>query len=238
MSTVSAMIATKQVTRTQLGQISRFSEGIRLLVQNDDRVRSDDAGVVHLSDTLVALLSASVDVAQAALRGEKGRCESRPWPKESPKIGSDGDLSSIRESYEDVVRSASWFPSNPVFRTLPWSKHDRANELAASRRKGKKSDAAEAAVTFLQGEQVKKGFACNKYKEKNSKLTPGLYTVFCLGCSVCIGFELMDDPESPATPFRIFAQRAFTDFKIRERWLRHAVWEDTLTSLPPFMQGR
>ena len=70
-------------------------------------------------------------------------------------------------------------------------------------------------------------------------LLPGLFTIFCLRCCVCVGFELMDNPESPATPFKIFAQRAWTqaDFDIREQWLRHGIWEDTVTELPSFMKA-
>lgn len=138
-----------------------------------------------------------------------------------------------------MIRSGSYFPGHPVFRRLPFCRHDYLIEQAYARRVGAKTEAQKAALEVLLSERLKMGVTCNKYKEKSSKLTAGLFTVFCLGCSVCVGFEMMEDPESPATPFRIFAHRAWTsaDFRIREQWLRHGIWDDSVVDLPSSMRG-
>jgi hypothetical protein len=151
---------------------------------------------------------------------------------------SAGDPSKHQESFEDIVRSASYFPAHPVFRRLPLTKHDAANEYAYDRRQKEKSAKTNEALDLLKQQKLETGVCCRKYKEKNSALTPGLFTVFCVRCCVCVGFEMMSDPESPATPFKIFALRAWTqaDFDIREEWLRNAVWRDTVTELPSYMR--
>ena len=127
-----------------------------------------------------------------------------------------------------------------MFRRLPFCRHDYLNEQAYTRRVGAKTESQKEALEMLRSDRLKMGATCNKYKEKSSKLTAGLFTVFCLGCSVCVGFEMMDDPESPATPFKIFAQRAWTsaDFRIREKWLRFGIWDDSVTELPSFMRAQ
>ena len=58
--------------------------------------------------------------------------------------------------------------------------------------------------------------------------SPGLFTVFCLHCKICVAWELMEDTESPATAFRMFALRAWTrqDFETLRRWRSKSVWQD------------
>ena len=92
-----------------------------------------------------------------------------------------------------------------------------------------KDEEKAAAVQTLSEEVKRTGVTCNKYKERHSALTPGLFTVFCLHCKLCVAFELMENTESPGTAFRMFAHRAWTcqDFKILRRWKQDGIWEDT-----------
>ena len=70
------------------------------------------------------------------------------------------------------------------------------------------SQEREEVIQTLRAETKRTGVTCNKYKERHSVLTPGLFTVFCLHCKMCVAWELMEDSESPATAFRMFAHRA------------------------------
>ena len=76
---------------------------------------------------------------------------------------------------------------------------------------------------------------CNKYKHKVGKrITPGLFTFFCLQCGVCVGFELFDAVESPGRAFLTFALRAWTaaDFAVLHEWENNHIWKDVLCHLP------
>jgi hypothetical protein len=63
--------------------------------------------------------------------------------------------------------------------------------------------------------------------------------------SVCFSFfpahitHAHTHTESPGTPFRILAHRAWTlsDFETREKWLRQGEWEDTASQLKSFVTG-
>ena len=62
----------------------------------------------------------------------------------------------------------------------------------------------------------------------------GLFTGFCVGCSVCVFFELMADVESPQTAFNMFSLHAWSaaDLKAHNRWMEEGIWEDPMTLIP------
>lgn len=253
MLTVSQILTTKSITPQQNREITSYSELLRLLVLHDKRRKSNSdfstnsgdedseaasGNATPLSPTMVALLKEMLYTSQRCLDGESGAHKTKGWPIVSPKLGAEADLECEREGWSHMVRSGSYFPGNPVFRRLQYCKHDFLNEQSRKRRDNKNQDpeGVKEAAQELKMESERMGLTCNKYKEKSSKLTPGLFTVFCLGCSVCVGFELMDDPESPLTAFKIFAHRAWTkaDFETREKWLRYGEWNDTVAHLPSY----
>jgi hypothetical protein len=95
MAIISQIIATKQVTSDQNAQIGRLSEGMRLLILHDShetRVQSssDCQGTRRISDQLVRLLEVILNVAQSALKGDKGPATTLGWPRTSPKLGEQG----------------------------------------------------------------------------------------------------------------------------------------------------
>ena len=47
----------------------------------------------------------------------------------------------------------------------------------------------------------KTGTTCSKQQYKHRQLTAGLFFVYCLDCSRCVGFVAMRDAESPRTLF-------------------------------------
>lgn len=247
MLTVCDIVATKKVTPSQNSEISTYSEGLRRLIHHDKKANSgrgaqhssEDVLAVTISDTLVNLLKEMLSVARSCLAGDAGSHTTAPWPVQSPNLGEDGDVSECAEGWEHMIRTGSYFPHHPIFRRLQYCKHDYCNEKTAERKKGKLIHQGKEVLQDLQYQIKRMGLTCNKYKEKSSKLTPGLFTVFCACCSVCVGFEVMDNPESPATAFKVFTHRAWTvsDFETREKWLKHGCWEDTVTVLPSYAKN-
>jgi hypothetical protein len=91
----------------------------------------------------------------------------------------------------DIMRLASYFPHHPPFRLLQHCRYDLVNEQESRRRRAKNTEAENEVEKELKREFERKGFTCNKYKQKTSKLTAGVFTFFCMGCNVCVGFEMM-----------------------------------------------
>lgn len=164
------------------------------------------------------LLKKSVELARASMCGQSASNQSEPYT-------SSRDAS----EFEDFIRTGTWAPHNPVIRRLPWYRREYENCLSRRRVDKTKDEEKAAAVQTLSEEVKHTGVTCNKYKERHSALTPGLFTVFCLHCKLCVAFELMENTESPGTAFRMFAHRAWTcqDFKILRRWKQDGIWEDT-----------
>jgi len=59
--------------------------------------------------------------------------------------------------------------------------------------------------------------SCNKQLKSGRRLSPGIFLIWCQGCSRCVLFQLMGDPESPRTPFNLLLtrwQRSPTQFQL------------------------
>ena len=74
-----------------------------------------------------------------------------------------------------------FFPTNPPCRGITFYEADKRRE--AEKKKAE-------------------SHGCNKESKKHNALSPGVFTMVCQH-GVCIAFELMDSPESPAVPFRM-----------------------------------
>lgn len=200
MDTISQIIATKKIDSVQNNKISTHSEALRLLVLYDSQgsacvsVGATRELTNHLTDLLRLMLCVAKRGMTGAETGEKRHQKTAPWPPESPELGLDDDINTpeLRSSrWCDIMRLASYFPHNPPFRRLQHCRADWLNEQASKRRKDKKTEEEKQAASELKKESERKGFTCNKYKEKTSQLTSGVFTCFCMGCNVCVGFEMM-----------------------------------------------
>jgi hypothetical protein len=174
-------------------------------------------GPDDLSPNVLALLQQSLDISRECLRGNQMACN-MSLPYKAPS----------EHEFETFLRTGTWAPHNPVMRTLPWFRRDYENYVSRVMRTNIKDKERKEAMRTLREETKRTGVTCNKYKEKNCALTPGLFTVFCLHCKICVAWELMEDTESPATAFRMFAHRAWTrqDFETFRRWRSEGVWKD------------
>jgi hypothetical protein len=170
-----------------------------------------------LSPNVLALLQQSLTLSRECLRGNNIACN-MSLPYKAPP----------QHEFETFLRTGTWAPHNSVMRTLPWFRRDYENYVIRVRRTNVKDKEREEVMRTLREETKRTGVTCNKYKEKNCALTPGLFTVFCLHCKICVAWELMEDTESPATAFRMFALRAWTrqDFETLRRWRSKSVWKD------------
>ena len=99
-------------------------------------------------------------------------------PFEESEINGDECYGPINES-DDIL---ACFPNNPLY-------NGKAKYYADGRREREK---------LLPG--------CRKKSLKHQRLNPGLFTVFCPH-KICLGFQLMVDPESPRVPFEILMTR-------------------------------
>jgi len=136
----------------------------------------------------------------------------------------------FKTEFEQFVRSCSYSPCHPIIRTFPRFKYDHLAEQSKTRRDLKKAAEAAAVANQLRTESERLGKTCNKYKTRQRALTPGLFTVFCGGCGVCLSFEMMPVCESPVTAFRTFAHRAWRrdDFATFQEFTDTGKWNDSI----------
>ena len=171
--------------------------------------------------SLRALLTEMMTLCKLCFKSQSGPPDTQPWPRRQdcpPK-----------PEFLHMVTTGTYFPGHPVIRTLSYSKHDYLNHMALQRRNEHNQAARAQAMQELHNLSTLRGVTCNKYKDRfSTRVTPGLFTAFCCGCSMCVGFELMDDVESPKTLFQVVALRAWTpkQHKAHETWLRDGTWED------------
>ena len=155
-----------------------------------------DHHVMEIVPCLRALLMEMLTMCKMCFKSEHGQPQTQAWPRHQglPPVSA----------FEDMVRTAAFYPGYPVFRTLPFWKHDYLNLMALHRRQANKNRELAEDMQELNELSKLRGVTCNKYKDHLSKrVTPGLFTAFCCGCSMCVGFELMDDVESPKTLFLV-----------------------------------
>ena len=221
--TVQNIVSRATLTVQESNMIASLSPGMHrfLTVVKNKHSDSEDLtqipGPDDLSPNVLALLQQSLDISRECLRGNQMACN-MSLPYKAPS----------EHEFETFLRTGTWAPHNPVMRTLPWFRRDYENYVSRVMRTNIKDKERKEAMRTLREETKRTGVTCNKYKEKNCALTPGLFTVFCLHCKICVAWELMEDTESPATAFRMFAHRAWTrqDFETFRRWRSEGVWKD------------
>jgi len=207
----------------QCAQIQRWSRAVYDLllvrVTGVEHPPADTTGY-HIDPAVAALLSEMCTLTLKCFEAESGDMETRPWP---PR-----DHVAVHE-FEEMIRTASYAPQHPVIRQLPHFRYDRVNAAARRRRCTAALSERDAEFHALLRMSQSMGVTCNKYKDRaSSRISPGLFTVFCAGCCVCVAFELMACVESPQTAFNIFALRAFTDAELAAHtaYLHGGEWKD------------
>eukprot|EP00802_Teleaulax_amphioxeia_P015359 Tamp_15449.p1 GENE.Tamp_15449~~Tamp_15449.p1 ORF type:complete len:422 (-),score=23.08 Tamp_15449:110-1375(-) len=222
--TVSAIVYSGRLDVQNGNKIAKWSPGLHNFLTvtrrwdlEEDVVDLTTDSTKELSMDTRRLLKKSVELSHACMRGQPTSNQSAPYT--APHAVSE---------FEEFMRTGTWAPHNPVIRRLPWYKREYENHLSRRRADKTKQDDTAAAIRALSEEVKRTGVTCNKYKERHSVLTPGLFTVFCLHCKMCVAFELMENTESPATAFRMFSHRAWTtqDFRQWRRWKSEKIWED------------
>jgi hypothetical protein len=190
------IIRTKCVSKLELDKISVYADGVHALLKHDKSTNPHLAAQGRVSDALVALLTRCISIASSSL------CVNQSVTKQY--------VSPFTTPFEEMVKTGSYFPNHPVIRTFPWFLYDFNNSMAKTKRQEalfmKLKDQAEIE---LKEELDQMGHTCNKYKSSQRALTPGIFTVFCGGCGVCEGFEIMPVAESPLTAFHVFANRSW-----------------------------
>jgi hypothetical protein len=200
MNTISEIIATSTISSAQNTEISTHSDALRRLLSHDLKARAGGREALiggdsrEVTSSLRDLLRLMLRVAKQGFKGENGPHTTAPFPQTSPKLnlGEDIDTAELRMvRWCDIMRLASYFPHHPPFRLLQHCRYDLVNEQESRRRRAKNTEAENEVEKELKREFERKGFTCNKYKQKTSKLTAGVFTFFCMGCNVCVGFEMM-----------------------------------------------
>ena len=218
---VANIIATKSVCQTDLEKISVYADAVHSLIMYDQSTNPNLAAEGKLSDDLIRLLTKSITIASGSLRVDGSVTKPFVNPFATP--------------FEEMVKTGSYFPNHPVFRTFPWFLYDFNNSKAKTKRqRALYAKLLALAERELHAELDLMGHTCNQYKTSQRALTPGLFTVFCGGCGVCEGFEIMPAAESPLTAFHVFANRSWNshDERTLQQYLDMGVWLDCLGPAP------
>ena len=213
---VSRIIREKSASQQDLQKISVYSCGLHDLIVHDRATHKVVASKGQLSSQLLALLQSSLSKARNSL--ETG-------------AGCTAPYSTPLSDFEEMVRTGSYFPNHPVIRTFPWFMYDFNNRIAKNKRDEEHyKNAKLQAKQELHNELGEMGHTCNKHKTSQRSLTPGIFTVFCGGCGVCEGFEMMPVAESPLTAFHVFANRAWhsNDHVAAKFYEDNNVWFDCI----------
>ena len=202
------VVKTSELKPEQNLLICQHSQGLFSLFKRDNHgLQDEQKTTVEVSAPLVNLLNVMLSKARAGLKG-RNPVVTQPWLCEMPPT-------------ENMLRTASYGPHHPVFRKLPYFKYDYYNKQQVVRYAKNKQKGLVKMRKELSRQSVRMGATCNKYKSKNTSLTSGVFTIFCNRCRIIEYFELMCQPESPATPARAFFHRVWrdADAKARDAWL-------------------
>lgn len=216
--------------------IAKHACGIIQLLEYDAKQHPECSGKNTVSDDMVSLLSKVLRVSRACLEGES-ECVTLPY---DAAVGqqSSGDSSQPYTPFETMIRSGIYTSDDHlVIRTLPAFHADYLNEMSRLRvgrlKAGKEAEMALKQSLALVEEMKSQSIlgSCTKYHTRHRALTPGLFLCFCAGCGVCEYFEMMDHAECAVTPFRIFAERAWTerDLKAHQNFLQGGEWKDPVS---------
>lgn len=220
------------------GQVIQYAPGVFHLIELDSSLNPAAAQEGKLSDDLRNLLTITLGLAEATLLpkapvvredvGKPHQLTSKPYCPSNPQA----------TPFEVMIRTGSWFPGNPVIRTVPSFMADHVAQMARKSKSYRKAPMERMAVInkaveeHMQRVQME-GTLCTKYKTSFRALTPGIFAVFCVRCRVCVGFEMMSHAESTLVPFRIFCHRMWRreDADIWKKYKETGEWKDWMYSV-------
>jgi len=161
------------------------------------------SGAKSLSQRLVALLKVMIQKSQACLTGK------------TPIIPR--DWHSTQMPFEEMVCSGTFGPAHPACCCLPFFKYDYECKQEVERYAKNRAQELSDLDQVLREQSQRMGSTCQKHKTKQTVLSSGVFTILCNRCGVIEYFELMCQPESPATPARAIFHRAWRPSDIRAR---------------------
>jgi len=187
--------------------------------------------LAQVSAGMLALVKLSLSIAEGSLVAETSLSANKQVSRDvagAPATRPFKQSDYFVSDFDQFVRTCTFAPTHPVLRTLPYFKQDYIAQMSGSSRRKTKKNETKAAREELRRQSEMMGQTCNKYKTKQRALTPGMFTVFCGGCGVCVAFEMMPIFESPVTAFKTFLHRAWTieDFETLTIYEATEEWND------------
>jgi hypothetical protein len=215
-SAVSEIIRTAKVSPASAMIVGLHSPLLQILIDLplSNRFTGSDRGrrKVGVTPELTTLLKFCLKRAQNCLKACGGAGADCSAAQLHRKGASNPWQNPFQDSEDEFFRTGIWASSDhPVVRTIPKMRHDLLAAQSKEKYRKKVHQDEREHLDKLVKECEIMGSTCNKYKAKVRSLTPGLFTVYCGGCGVCEYFELLEEAESPATVFRTFVHRAWTD---------------------------
>jgi hypothetical protein len=217
-SAVCEIIETKKVSTASAKVVGLHSPLLQILIdlplsnRFTGRERACVRRKVGVSPELTTLLQFCLKRAQNCLKACGGAGADCSAAQLHRKGASNPWQNSFQDSEDEFFRTGIWTSSeHPVIRTIPKMRHDLLAAQSKEQYRKKVRQEEREHLDKLVEECEILGSTCNKYKSKVRSLTPGLFTVYCGGCGICEYFELLEEAESPATVFRTFVHRAWTD---------------------------
>ena len=153
---------------------------------NDPRkVLPSPSHAFSLSDECRGLLKVIVEIVDCSLKTTSKRVDpqSRPPLKRCLK----------NPESESWLVTGEFFPNNPVRKNA--GKFLSVKRYSADEKKDGRSKSLR---------EISKSSVCNKKVYERNNLKPGLLTVHCLYCCVCVGFSFLEQPETLRTCFKLF----------------------------------
>ena len=225
---VDDIISTSCVSAKSISAIHKYAHGLLLLINHE--VNNHDKSTLpvigsRLSSCLLDVMALSLKVARAGLKS-KGLGVKKEQQMGVPTAAYQ---CTYKHEFDAMVRTGCYMPNRPLLRTLPWFWYDYLNSLERQKRVWERACNHKAeCVQEVQNHLMLLGETCNKHKTTHRALLPGMFTVFCVGCGMCEGFEIMPVAESPMTAFHIFTQRAWTDqdYTVLQTYRDLGIWYD------------
>ena len=149
------------------------------------------SGALPLSSHTVALLNVMLRKSRACVDG-KTPIVPRPW-----------------QSTQMPFKDMPFGPDHPAVRRLPFFKYDHVCKQGRQRYAKNRDKELDDTDSWLREQSQRMGSTCQKHKTRQTVLSSGVFTMICNKCGVIEYFELMCQPESPATPARALFHRSW-----------------------------
>jgi len=189
------IIKASSITPTQLSLILTHSMCLAKLLQHCTPGMQAASGALPLSSHTVALLNVMLRKSRACVDG-KTPIVPRPWQ-------------STQMPFKDMLCTGTFGPDHPAVRRLPFFKYDHVCKQGRQRYAKNRDKELDDTDSWLREQSQRMGSTCQKHKTRQTALSSGVFTMICNRCGMIEYFELMCQPESPATPARALFHRSW-----------------------------